>query len=230
VVITLYLPVVRVITAVALLLALVLTFFPWSGSYPAGNGVYTQSAWQAMFGIFSTDQVGNKVYQLEDRLKETVRANLLLLPFLLLLLVVCVLVALEFAIPHFNRPLPPRIQRFRPESYELRHGIQVGLIALATVLLLGQVWFGYFGVERALAADVEANPELVQLRTNAKTPDEIRQVEIKQAEMLGRFVLERRIWLRLAIFAQLVALLGLAAEFWLVRRGQRPEPRLELVW
>jgi hypothetical protein len=228
--VSLHLPVVRVITAVALVLGLLLTFFPWSGSYPAGYGVYTQTAWQALFGTFSTDLNGDKVFGLQKKLEETVRSNLLLLPYLLLLLAVVGLAVAEFILPHLSQPLPPRLQRLRPESYALRHAIMVGLLALATILLLVQLWFNHFGVERALIEDVQNNPELVKMREEAKTPEEQQRVAMKQAELLGRYQLDRRIWLTLAVLAHIVALFGLAAEYWLYRRGNRPEPRLDLIW
>ncbi len=78
--------------AICLTLALVLTFFKWTGSFPAGYAAYTQNAWQALFGTMSADPVSDKLFEMEATLKDRLASSWWLLPYLILLIPAVVLV------------------------------------------------------------------------------------------------------------------------------------------
>src|SRR5216684_1627293 len=77
----------------AFILLFVLLFFAWTGAYPGGYGVYTQSAFQAIFGSYSTDPVGEKVLNKDQEIRENIRANWLLMGLYFLLVLATVILA-----------------------------------------------------------------------------------------------------------------------------------------
>src|SRR5207249_7563220 len=82
---------IRWIAPVALFLILILLFFPWTGVYPSGYAVYTQTALQMIWGGYSVSPVGDKVLGMAKAIDGSIRANWLMLFYLLLTLAAFIL-------------------------------------------------------------------------------------------------------------------------------------------
>jgi hypothetical protein len=222
-------PVVRGLALGSLAAAVILTFFPWDGAYPGGYGVYTQNAWQALFASFSYDLVGEKYLGAQPKIHDLIRASWWMLPYLLGLLAMVALAVIELVVPRLNRPLPEPIARLREQPPSTRLAILAGLAGLTLISLLAQS-VSRFGLERAIAATVEGEPELQKLNDPSNTPEEQQRLNMLRAEKMGRFGVKHTLWLDLAVLAHILIVVSVGLEYWLYRRGDRPPPRVELRW
>lgn len=218
--------VVRWFAPVGLGLALVLTFFPWVGAYPGGSGVYTQSAWQAARGSFSTDPTGDAALDhREDGLDKQAGFGGWMVLFFLALLPAVVLAVGEFVLPFVRSPLHPTVRHVRDNRLPLL----VLLTVLAIVFLLPQVWLG-FSLEKAADAAVRAAQPVPAEGGPPLTAMQRQEAEVKRGSQLAYYALRRTSWLDLALLALVVAAAGAGLELWLTRRGDRLEPRAEVMW
>jgi hypothetical protein len=211
---------------VALVLAFVLSFFPWVGRFPGGHSVDTQNAWQAAFGGHSVDPVyENKVQgQYKMLLPEDVGASVLMIFFLLAFLAALALAVVVVVLPHTNAKLPPAAERLMP----WRWALVAALTFVAFVLLVFQL-VTRFNLMTATQEQVAKNTK--PLGDAAKTPEEIKVVEIIQGQLLGAQVLRRTGYLLVSFLLLLLAWLAAAAMHWLQLRGpDRPRPRMEWMW
>ncbi len=211
------------IAPVCLFLLFVLLFFPWLGMYPGGVQVYTQTGWGVAFGGFWSNPVWEKVNSLASEKNPpgvSVPMIFYVLVLLLLGLPVAVISVLMNVAP---QTLPPAVQRFKPWRLT---GV-AGIVLLTTVFLVLQLLLG-FSLENTLQglATKQVESELER----ARTPEEKETVDLKRAQYLSQFNLRTTPWLRLAVYAHLIALAGVGLDFWLQRRGTRPPPRLEVSW
>ena len=211
-----------IITVLVIVLFL-LFFFPWTGVFPGGYGVYTQSGLYTMFGSRSTDEVG--VEALGDRAidSNTIGANWLMIFYFLLMLAALVLTLAPFVVTQGTLKLPPALQRIWP----WRLGLLGAALVLAFLILLLQTTIG-FGIERAVDAHVDAS--LVQEGEAAKTPERQKILEIKRAMQIGQYAVHRTSWYRLAMLLHLAVLVAVGLELWLENRGSRPLPRADFHW
>jgi hypothetical protein len=212
------------ISLVSLALLFILLFFSWTGAYPGGYGVYTQSGFQAIFGSYSTDPVGEKVLAKEKEIQEYMRANWFRMGLYFLLVVgALVLAVAPKVLSAASLRVPPALQAYWP----WRSALLAAAVLLAFVILLIQLAAG-FGLEQALATPVAASLETE--RGKATTTEERQQVDIKEGLALGRYNLHRTGWLSLAEVLNFLALVGVLLEIWLDKRGARPMPRVEMQW
>jgi hypothetical protein len=220
---TLRLSAVRWFAPIGLGLVLLLTFFPWVGAYPGGTGVYTQNAWQAMTGGFSTDPTGDAALgHREADLDKNAGFGGWMLLFILALVPALVLAVAELVLPHVRAPLPPAVRRVRDN----RLSLLVLFTVLALVFLLLPMGFG-FSLEKAAAEAVKAaQPAPAEGATTAQR----QEAEVKRGSQLASYALRRTAWLDLAFLALVVATAGAGLELWLTRRGDRPEPYVEVRW
>jgi len=210
-------------SAVALGLLLVLWFFPWVGTYPGGYSVYTQNAFQILGGGHSTDPVGEKVLGKEDRLRENISGDWLLLLYFPAVLAALGLAVLSLVFGPKAARLPPALQQIWPWRLAI-----VGITAaLAFLILLLQLWMG-FGLENGLAKIVDAGLE--NKRAAAATPEEKQRLEIERGSQLGSYVIERTSWYRLALLCHVIAVGAAGLEIWMARRGNKPLPQLQVEW
>jgi hypothetical protein len=212
--------VLRWVAPVAVVAVFVLLFLPWTGVYPGGHRVYTQNAFQTIWGGVSVDPVGAEAL---DFVKpyDKVGANRLMVPYTLLVLVALVLVLAPLWLT------PSRVQALRPivrSLWRRRLGLLAAAALVAFVLLSIQLWTG-FGLEAAVAARVDKT--LASELAAAKTPAERQTAKIHRGLAVGPFSLGRTLWLRLAVFSHVLLLTGLGLELWLVSRGNRPLPRID---
>jgi hypothetical protein len=208
-----------IITVTLLFLML---FFPWTGVYPGGYGIYTQNGWQTLGGL-SRDPVGIEALGASKPIDDGVGANWIMVFYILLLIVALVLVFAPLVVTHGTLKLPPIVQQYWP----WRLAALGASLAIALLILLAQNWIG-FGVERAVSAHVDA--ALESERSAATTPEKQEVYNIHRGMEIGRYGLQRTAWHRLAVFLQILALIGVALEIWLERRGPRPLPRADFHW
>lgn len=215
--------VVRWVPVATLLLAFVLTFFPWDGLYPAGYAAYTQNAWDGLFGWVGRDDVAESEFKYGDDLENRTHMSGWLLPYLLLLLPAVAVAAAGPLVDQFGLKLPPAVERVWP----YRAAILGALSVLLLLFLLAQ-WAGGFGLQRAVTEKVAAESEARKMPT--ETQEQRKRAEMRLAEDKGRFHIRTTFWLRLTVLCHLLAVPAVAAEAALALRGTRPPPRAAVMW
>jgi hypothetical protein len=210
----------RWVAPVAVVALSALLFLPWTGASPGGYRVYTQNAFQTIWGGVSIDPVGAEAL---DFVKpyDTVGSDRLMLFYVLLVLLSLVMVLAPLWLAHDS------IQALRPILRPLwRWRLQlIGVMALGASVLLGtQLGMG-FGLEAAAAAKVDKN--LAGEFAAAKTPEEHEKAKIHRALEMSAFGFGRTLWFYLAVFSQGLLLTGVGLELWLERRGAQPLPRID---
>lgn len=216
---------------VALAIAMFLTVFSWNGAYPGGHGVYTQSPWGAMFGVFSTDYVGDDVFKYNPKkpaenqtpLSKQVSMNFLMLLFIPLLFLTTVAAFVFTLLPQLKLKVPTELEPLVP----WRMAIVAGLSALLLGMLCLQSLRG-FGLENALIERAEG--DIQKERDAAVKPDEQTTVEIKQGMLRGAMNIHHTFAMELAVWCLVVAVFGGVAAFVMMRRVDKPHPRFEVMW
>jgi uncharacterized protein YjbJ (UPF0337 family) len=195
-------------------------FLPWTGAYPSGYPAYTQNAFQTILGGVSEDPVA---IQALDSAKpyDKIETNPLMLLYVLSVMLALVLVLAPLVLTPLRVKIFPQ---FVDSIWRRRVGL-LGAAALTTFLaLMIQLWMG-FGLESSVAAKADKN-QAAELAA-AKTPEEREKANIHRGLEVSPLNLSRTRWLHLAVFCNAVFLGGVALEFWLKRRGDRPLPRIE---
>lgn len=245
------LPALQITTAVALFLAFLLTFASWNGAYPGGIGVYTQSAWGAMAGGFTVDQaVGNQFdhlagtrvdaegtkhgNEMDEVIKQNIHSNWLLIPYLIPLLPLTLALAVFCAVlPYLKFQLPAQVEQLLPWRFPV-----LAVLCLVLLLLVAQQNLRGYSLERALRAVVEQpfeSDRAAAEKTDDKRADEVRTVAIRTVKIrtgaaLGELQLRRTTANRLAFLCQLVAAVAAGLMVPFSRRGERPPPRVVVLW
>ncbi len=211
------------LSPVCLTLIFILTFFNWVGMYPAGYAAYTQNGWQALFADMSADPVSEKEWKMEGQLNEWMRSSWWLLPYVVLLIIGVLFAWGEPLANRLNWRLPTVVEsmwRFRPT-------LLIACTGITLFFLLVQTAAG-FGLDRALHRQVQEKYK--EARSDAKTPEEIQKVEMQIAADLGKQCLRTTIWLKLTIVLHIVALAAVIGETLLIHRGDKPPPRIGVMW
>ena len=210
---------VRLIAPLTVTALIVLLFFPWTGAYPAGYPVYTQTAFQSVWGGVTVDIVGKEVLS-SDKPYDKIDKDPLMLFYILLLLVAVALVAAPIWLStrlQKQRALLGSLARRRLEALAT-----VAIISLSLLVMQMQMGFGF---ESAVTDKVDRN--LSAEFAAAKTPQEREKANIQRALELAPLNLRHTSWLQLAICGHVLLLAGVGLELWLRRRGDRPLPRLD---
>jgi hypothetical protein len=213
----------RWVPPVAVTLAFFLTFFNWDGIYPGGHSAYTQNAWECMYGGFSVDPVAEKAMGEEKDLRERVHMNWWLVPFLLLLIPTLIIAWAGPIVELGKIKLPPGIQdvwQFRP--------IALGALVVILFLFLLAQWASGFGLQRAVREKAEET--YWKQKADATTPEEIKKWEINVGRMIGSYQAHTTSWLRLAVLMHLLGALAAVGEVGVQLRGQKPPPRVGVMW
>jgi hypothetical protein len=216
------------IPAVCLTLILLLTFFPWVGSYVGSTAVYSQNAWRALAGMPYVN------LQLEDAMKaerawptdvlNRVQKNWELLPYILALLLALTIAWAERLVASLDRSRMPPQLRWVTSIWPYRIPIVAGLATVTLLLLLIQMASG-FGLERA-AERVVSEKFAAERAQNASDPAKLVRISYKEQEELARFKLEHTTWLYLALLLNILVVLAMIVRAWLDRRGNKPPPRI----
>jgi hypothetical protein len=212
------------IAPLSLVLVFFLLFFPWVGAYPGGYGVYTQSGWQAFYGGFSSDPVGEKVLQKKAGIDENRSANWFRMGvYMVLVLAGIVLAFAPLLLSRLTVKLPPAVEQLWPWRQAL-----LGAVNLLALLLLLSLLASGFSLEQALAAPIDQQVEAKQ--PASPTGEDYEMLAIRRGSQMGELNLRRTVWLRLTVLLNLLALAGVGLEFWLEQRGKRLPPRAEFQW
>jgi hypothetical protein len=203
--------------------AVILFFFTWIGAYPGGYPVYWQRGWQVVGGWFGTDLAGNAEFELQKSLEENRGFGPTTLAYFLVLLAAVILSASTLVVPRLPMILPALLQRI----LEWRPLLAAGTTLVALLFLILQMVMG-FPLERAFAAIVDK--DLKERREQAKTPEQVQRVEIKRGSELARFSVGYTGWLYLNLICLVGAMVAALLDFWLIRRGKRALPKMELLW
>jgi hypothetical protein len=201
--------------------ALVLTFFPWAGTYPGGVRVYSQNPWEALLGGVTTSPLPEELLNDEAELKKQTRTSWWLWLYFPALLVG---VAIGWVDRVFEQPDPatvPAPLAWAVGVWPHRLPLIAGLAALTLLVLLFQSWRG-FGLENAVRAVAAAKVPDADADSTAKR----NTVTVRRGQELNKFGLQGTTAFDLAVLAHVLAVLGAAGRVWLDRRGTKPPPRL----
>lgn len=207
---------------VCLLLVFFLQFFTWLGLYPGGVASVTQNAWQAAFGSYSMDpNLPHPAISKENKETEP-HVSVLTLFYLILFIPILLITIAGIVLPLLPVKLPPGVERFWP----WRWGIIAAANLILFLFLFLQLLLG-FSLESRYADWVDK-----QVKTDSKESKDLPH-QMREDSERGKYLqdLYRTIWLKLAVFLHLLAILGAAMMYWIDRRGAaRPLPQLELRW
>lgn len=230
------------VPAACLLLAFVLTFFPWDSMTLGGHSVMAQTGWDTMFGgkaynppLNPPGEVTAKQWDdLDEKLSGSgedksvpVRTDWLIVLYLLLLLGLVVLFAAERVVRDPAKFPPLAGQKWLPPIWKWRLAVLGALAVLAFAVLWFQAIQG-FGLQQSVRKIAEAKYQPVQKENGRDT--QVRSRDIAVAQELGKFPVTQTIWLKLLLVLHAVAVVALAARFWLDLRDNKPHPRLDVRW
>jgi hypothetical protein len=223
----------RWVPPAALIIVLLLTFFPWLGLYPGGKGLYVQNGWQTAFGFGSTPNA--ELLQTitgfdKPKLDNDVSASGALLFYLIVVLLPTVaLVVLNAVSTVTPMRMPPVLERI----LRWRSALAVGVALLGFLLLVLQVAMG-FSLENVVAQkNQQQTDEAIKTAEQNNSPGSKDPDFPDMVRNLGltRYGLERKTPYRLAVCLHFLALVCLALELWLERRGaDRPLPQVVFYW
>ena len=214
---------VALVAPIALLLVVVFWFFSWTGAYPGGHAVYTQSGLQTTYRGFTVNPVGEKVFGYQSKIAENMHWNGLMFLYVVLSLAALALVLAPMVTSSGAPHLPPFLERIWPWRWLL----SLVLATLALLVLIAQSGLG-FGLENAVDAMVQEKVAAEKLPS--ATPEEQQIVELNEGKYAGSLNVHRTWWWRLALLAQLASVLGLAGEWLLHRRTNQLAARADFHW
>lgn len=208
--------------------AFVLSFFTWAKLAPGGYSVVTQNGWDAFFGWFGDSIPDVKEWKdLEETLTKTVRADLFILPYLLLLLPTIALAVIERVVKDPNTQRLPAPLMWIPQVWPYLLYLLGGLSLLLLILLAFASLRG-FAVERAVN-DVAAAKYEKELAVNTSGSD-LRKTNILVGQEVSRYAPKQTVWLNLLLLAHVLAVVALLVRIWLTTRGDKPAPRVGVQW
>ncbi|CAN5600937.1 hypothetical protein BH11PLA2_BH11PLA2_20570 [soil metagenome] len=210
------------VPAIGLTIALVCSlFFNAVGSFPGGFRVMAQSPLDSLFASVSSTSVAT-LQDVEKTVKDAVKSNWLMLSYFLGLFTA---VALAWLVRLFPMPsvttLPAPLGwfvRFWPK----RHVVLMVLAAGTLFLILQQSWRG-FGLETAIRN--YSQQKYVKQLEAADTTFKQQEVQIQIGQEIGSFCMTTTTAFDVGIAAHTLAVIGLAAGWWLDRRGNKPVPQ-----
>jgi hypothetical protein len=215
-------------------------FFPWIGSYPGGVTIVSQTGWQAAFGDWTKGQLVEDLRKAAPPIEaawtmvDVPKASLLLILYQILTWL-AVLLAIAFIV--FNL-LPANTGGFIRGLRRWQGLILGGVALLAFAFLLIETLAGFklrttvanqsnqFINEEAITKTIPPNVEL-QDKQKQLIQD---LVQAARGAVLGAVSIRYTWWFRLAYILLLLAAIGGLLEFWGVRRGKRPPPKIEFAW
>lgn len=215
--------VIRFIPAAALFVVFVLTFFSWNGLFPGGYSAYTQNAWYGAVGSLGRDAVSDDEMKIGDDLNTRLHMSWWLLPFLILMFPALALAFGGLVVDLLKIKIPPNFQtawKFRPAA--------IGLFALMMLLFVLAQWASGFALQKAVSDKIEDRN--AEKKGQANTPEKMQRWEMNVDSEKGYFHARTTIWLRLAVLANLIAVLAAAVETCLMLRENKPLPRVGLMW
>jgi hypothetical protein len=208
-------------------LAFILSFFPWTKLAPGGYTVLFQNGWDALAGGMS-DTVPELPdwKELEKGLSGKLRADIFILPYLLLLIPTVALAVIERVVNPVTTKLPgPLLWIPRVWPYLL---LLIGGLSVVLLLLL---FFGSlrgFSLERSVNEIATAKFEEQIAKNPAGT--ELRKINIQIGQEAARYAPRQTTWLSILLLLHLLALLAILVRLWMNTRVNKNHPRISLQW
>ena len=212
----------------SLSLALVLTFFSWIGTFPGGVRVYTQTPWEAIVGTVSNQTLFPESLDEVKLLKKLTPGNwLLLVPYVVALVAALKLAWLKRLGIHPKAASLPSWLRWWPVVQNHQRTLMTGFAVAAFVLLVMQSWRG-FGLDVAIQSRIDTETAAaLAAQPKGKDMEPIPLTPFQHGERIGHYSLSYTTALDLALLAQLIAAVSLAAGLWLDRRSpSAPSPQI----
>ena len=219
--------VLRWVGPAALVVLFFATFFTWVGSYSGSYAIFTQSAWGAAFGTFTTDgPIADKVLGMREvDLKAASNASPALIFAILFLLFILPVAIFDIAADHFQVTVPDALQIVWPHRMSF---VLIGsalIFLLLSLQLLGGIGLENTAVTMAERKNAPAAPETTEQSTMIATEREIaRGIEV------NRLGIKRKCGLCVGYWASIFAVAGFGLEMWMQRRGNRQAPAIEVQW
>lgn len=211
------------IGVIALTCVLIATIFSWVGSFPGDYRVYSQNAWQSVFGWFTTHTYFDETLAEESELRTLTPRNwLIMVPYLVLLVASVVLSWAWQVWSHPTREQLPRALAGLASIWPSLPRILLALTIATLLLLLIQLSSG-FGLETAIDQRIETQVAAKMDQTNGsgKLPR-----PFLVGEIAGRYSVQTTSALGLAVGLHFLVVLAFASWNWMQRRGSKRPPRL----
>lgn len=219
---------------IALSLVLILTVFAWVVIAPDGIRAYSQSPWGSFVGTLTPDPLAEPVMEAEMPLKNKLSATWLwLTPYLVGLVAWVIFAWVERLFESSKRVAMPSplvwIEPLWPYRYTAL-SVGAGLLLLLIVIQSAK-GFGLESAATAVRAEMAANLSGMKEKVEAAdTSVKKHRIEIEAAKATAYLTTEGTTVRCLAIWLHVFAFAGVLGRVWVMRRGNKPLPRLELKW
>lgn len=232
------------VPAGCIVLALVLTFFPWVSMTLGGYTVMSQNGWDAVFGgkayhppvyppgeeqrTKQWEDLDNKLSGRADDPTAKLRTNWLIVLYVLLLVVAVVLFVAERVIRDPAKfPLTAQVKPLHA-VWKWRLAA-LGAVAVVAFLLVWVQSFRGFGLEQSIQAMARVKYS-ERLTDPNPTDTQFRATWIDVGQEASKYPVHQTFWLNLLLAVHAAAVVGVAARIWVQARGATPHPRLDLRW
>lgn len=232
------------VPAACILLAFVLSLFPWTEMKLGGQSVMGQNGWGAVFASVgdptlpqSTESQKQEWQRLEkgmmglgddERYKSAaLKSDWLILLYLLLLLAMVLLFAAERVIRDPAAFAPTAKLTFLPSLWKWRLVALGGLAVVAFLILILQAFQG-FSLQQAIHKF--AWYEYYQKLVDNPPANVKRDTAIQAGQTANAYMVQQTLWLNLLLVLHAVAVVAMAARFWVAGREAKPLPRVDVKW
>lgn len=232
------------VPAGCVLLAFLLAFFPWAEMKLGGYTVMSQNGWDAFFGgksynppvnppggadaVKQWEELDNKLSGRMDDKSFMIRTNWLIVLYVLLLLGTVILFVVERVVRDPAAIPALANQQWLPGVWKWRLVFLGGLAVLLFALLAFQSVAG-FGLQQSI--DVVAKQKFQkELNEPNPTDTQYRSTLIAVGQEAGKYPVTQTLWLRLLLLLHGLAVVAMAARFWLASREAKPLPRADVRW
>jgi hypothetical protein len=210
------------IPVACLTLIVLMTVFPWIGSYPGGTRVYSQYPWQAIFGNFERNPALEDLLKDEQAIEAKIGWNFWLMIYLPLLLATVFLAWVERVVQDPKPETAPPLLAWLPNIWHARFSLLTGLSLLIYLILLFQSWQG-FSLEvaiRKIVVEKYADDAAKAVTTPAK-----QRVSVQVGQDLAARGLQNTLVLNFVFVLHIVAVVVMALRWWQNYRGAtKPAP------
>lgn len=213
------------VPAACITVVVLLTFSNWIGSYPGGVRVYSQSAWDSLFGSIEVNSLPKSLVEDEAEIIKAVSMDWLMLPYLLLLLVTLIFLWADRFLPESEKQRVPTRLSWVPMIWPWRLPLLCTFLFLLWLMLFVQAENG-FGLEDAIADKVALNHAD---EPREKVADKL-EYDVKTGKEYSQAGLIQTTTFQIVIACHVIALLAMLCVWWVDRRGNRPLPQIRVYW
>ncbi len=215
------------VPAPLLFVVFIMTFFPWVGVYPGGVFLHSQNAYMAAFGGYSTDEDLKDGSPFRGKLAtEEPGFGIGVFFFLLVFFPTLLLAIAATVLGVLGHQVPPFLRMIRPWRWALVGGLS--FVALCFLWLQGLIGFSI--ENRTLdATNKKANEMLQNLPEQADQAAKMRK-GIAVLRGVDAQALVRTFWFHAAEWLLFLTFLVSLMLFWIDFRGNKPLPRVDIIF